>query len=176
MAKRTIDDIDVSGKRVLVREDFNVPLDGDGRIIDDRRIRAALPTLWGLLEKGSSVVLMSHLGRPRGQVRSGLSLEPIVQELHGHLGTSAHLAPDCIGPATADLAAGLKPGSVLLLENLRFHPGEEANDSEFARQLAELGDGIYVNDAFGAAHRAHASTEGITRHVEHSVAGYLMNK
>ena len=109
MAKRTIDDIDVSGKRVLVREDFNVPLDGDGRIIDDRRIRAALPTLWGLLEKGSSVVLMSHLGRPRGQVRPGLSLEPIVQELHGHLGTSAHLAPDCIGPETADLAAELKP-------------------------------------------------------------------
>ena len=176
MAKRTIDDIDVSGKRVLVREDFNVPLDGDGRIIDDRRIRAALPTLWGLLEKGSSVVLMSHLGRPRGQVRSGLSLEPIVQELHGHLGTSAHLAPDCIGPETAELAAELKPGSVLLLENLRFHPGEEANDSDFARQLADLGDGIYVNDAFGAAHRAHASTEGITRHVEHSVAGYLMKK
>ncbi len=176
MAKQTIDDIDVAGKRILVREDFNVPLDGDQRIIDDRRVRAALPTLWQLLEKGSSLVLMSHLGRPRGQVRSGLSLEPIVQELHAHLGTSVHLAPDCIGEETARLAAELKPGSVLLLENLRFHAGEEANDSDFARQLAELGDGIFVNDAFGAAHRAHASTEGITRHVEHSVAGYLMKK
>ena len=176
MAKQTIDDIDVAGKRILVREDFNVPLDGDQRIIDDRRVRAALPTMWQLLEKGSSLVLMSHLGRPRGQVRSGLSLEPIVQELHAHLGTSVHLAPDCIGEETARLAAELKPGSVLLLENLRFHAGEEANDSDFARQLAELGDGIFVNDAFGAAHRAHASTEGITRHVEHSVAGYLMKK
>ncbi len=176
MAKRTIDDIDVAGKRVLVREDFNVPLDGDGRIIDDRRVRAALPSLWQLLEKGSSLVLMSHLGRPRGQVRSGLSLEPIVQDLHRHLGTSVHLAPDCIGEETEALASELRPGSVLLLENLRFHPGEEANDGGFARQLADLGDGIYVNDAFGAAHRAHASTEGITRHVDHSVAGYLMKK
>ena len=176
MAKRTIDDIDVAGKRVLVREDFNVPLDGDGQIIDDRRVLAALPSLWQLLEKGSSLVLMSHLGRPRGQVRSGLSLEPIAQDLHRHLGTSVHLAPDCIGEETAALASEVRPGSVLLLENLRFHPGEEANDGDFARQLADLGDGIYVNDAFGAAHRAHASTEGITRHVEHSVAGYLMKK
>ena len=176
MAKKTIDDIDVAGKRVLVRVDFNVPLDGDAQITDDNRIRSALPTLWHLLEKGASLVLMSHLGRPKGAVSSGLSLGPVAKELHGHLGTSVLLAPDCIGGETADLARELKPGNVLLLENLRFHAEEEANDADFARQLAELGEGIYVNDAFGAAHRAHASTEGVTHHTKDNVAGYLMGK
>ena len=176
MAKKTIDDIDVAGKRVLVRVDFNVPLDGDANITDDNRIRAALPTLWHLLEKGASLVLMSHLGRPKGAVSPGLSLAPVASEVHGHLGTSVLLAPDCIGEETAGLARDLKPGNVLLLENLRFHGKEEGNDADFARQLADLGNGIYVNDAFGAAHRAHASTEGITHHSKENVAGYLMHK
>lgn len=175
MAKRTIDDIDVAGKRVLVRVDFNVPLDGDANITDDNRIRAALPTLWHLLEKGACLVLMSHLGRPKG-VSPGLSLAPVAGELHGHLGTSVLLAPDCVGEETVELAHSLKRGNVLLLENLRFHKEEEANDPEFSRQLAALGEGIYVNDAFGAAHRAHASTEGITHHTKQNVAGYLMGK
>ena len=176
MAKKTIDDIDVATKRVLVRVDFNVPLDGDRRITDDNRIRAALPTIWQLLGKGAGVILMSHLGRPKGQARPGLSLKPVAQHLHGRLGTVVHLAPDCIGDETARMARELKPGNVLLLENLRYHAEEEDNDDGFARQLAALGDGIYVNDAFGAAHRAHASTEGITHHVQHRVAGYLMKK
>ena len=119
---------------------------------------------------------MSHLGRPKGTVSSGLSLGPVATELHGHLGTSVLMAPDCVGEETAELARDLKAGNVLLLENLRFHKEEEANDTAFAKQLAELGSGIYVNDAFGAAHRAHASTEGITHHNEHNVAGYLMSK
>jgi len=176
MGKKTIDEIEVAGKRILVRVDFNIPLDGDAKITDDNRIRAALPTLWHLLQKGASLVLMSHLGRPKGTLSQGLSLAPVATELHGHLGTSVLLAPDCIGDETAGLARDLKPGNVLLLENLRFHKEEEENDPDFARQLAEMGNGIYVNDAFGAAHRAHASTEGITHHTEHNVAGYLMSK
>ncbi len=175
MAKKTIDDIDVAGKRVLVRVDFNVPLDGDHNITDDARIRAALPTLWQLLEKGASLVLMSHLGRPKGQHRQGLSLGPVARVLHNHLGTSVQLAPDCVGEETAAMAADLQPGNILLLENLRFHPEEETNDSDFAKELASLGD-IYVNDAFGTAHRAHGSTEGITHHIGDAVAGYLMSK
>jgi len=175
MAKRTIDDIDVGGKRVLVRVDFNVPLDGDHQITDDARIRAALPTLWQLLEKGSSLVLMSHLGRPKGQHRPGLSLDPVARALHNHLGTSVQLAPGCVGDETAAMATDLQLGNILLLENLRFHPEEEANDAGFAKELASLGH-LYVNDAFGAAHRAHASTEGITHHVGDAVAGYLMSK
>jgi phosphoglycerate kinase len=176
MARKTIDDIDVNGKRVLVRVDFNVPLDGDGHITDDNRIRAALPTLWHLLEKGASLVLMSHMGRPKGKRREDLSLAPVAEELHGHLGTAVQLAPDCIGDETLALARGLQKGTCLLLENLRFHAEEEANDAGFARALAANGEGIYVNDAFGAAHRAHASTEGITHHTEHNVAGFLMGK
>jgi len=175
LAKKTIDDIDVAGKRVLVRVDFNVPLDGDHNITDDARIRAALPTLWQLLEKGASLVLMSHLGRPKGQHRQGLSLGPVARVLHNHLGTSVQLAPDCVGEETAAMAADLQPGNILLLENLRFHPEEEANDESFAKELASLGD-IYVNDAFGTAHRAHGSTEGITHHIGDAVAGYLMSK
>ena len=175
MAKKTIDDIDVAGKRVLVRADFNVPLDGDRNITDDTRIRAALPTLWHLLEKGASLVLMSHLGRPHGQVVSGLSLAPVADLLHNLLGTSVHLAPDCVGAEVERMNADLKPGQVLLLENVRFHAEEEANDPEFAGKLAALGD-LFVNDAFGTAHRAHASTEGITHHLPIAVSGYLMKK
>ena len=175
MPKKTIDDIDVAGKRVLVRVDFNVPLDGDRNITDETRVRAALPTLWHLLEKGASLVLMSHLGRPKGQRRDDLSLEPVREVLSRLLGTSVELAPDCVGDEVVALAQDLKKGQVLLLENLRFHPEEEANDAEFARQLAALGE-IYVNDAFGAAHRAHASTEGVTHHVATCVSGYLLKK
>ena len=175
MAKKTIDDLDVSGKRVLVRVDFNVPLDGDRSITDDNRIKAALPTLWHLLEKGASLILMSHLGRPKGQVRADLSLEPVASLLGQLLGTSVRLAPDCVGEEVAEMARALKPGQTLMLENLRFHPEEEANDPDFAKQLASLAD-IYVNDAFGAAHRAHASTEGVTHHVPDCVSGYLMKK
>ena len=175
MTKKTIDDIDVAGKRVLVRVDFNVPLDGDHNITDDARIRAALPTLWQLLEKGASLVLMSHLGRPKGQHHQGLSLGPVARVLHNHLGTSVQLAPDCVGEETAAMAADLQPGNILLLENLRFHPEEETNDADFAKELAFLGD-IFVNDAFGTAHRAHGSTEGITHHIGDAVAGYLMSK
>lgn len=173
MAKKTIDDVDVAGKRVLVRVDFNVPLDADRHIADDTRIRAALPTLWRLLEKGASLILMSHLGRPKGQRRPDLSLQPVSDLLGQLLGTSVHLAPDCVGDEVESMASNLKPGQVLLLENLRFHPEERDNDSDFARQLAGLGD-LFVNDAFGAAHRAHASTEGITHHVSEAVSGYLM--
>ena len=175
MPKRTIDDIDVAGKRVLVRVDFNVPIDADRNISDDTRVKAALPTLWHLLEKGASLVLMSHLGRPRGQHRPDLTLAPVASLLHQLLGTSVHLAPDCVGEATRRMAADLKPGQVILLENLRFHPEEEENDPDFARELAALGD-LYVNDAFGAAHRAHASTEGVTHFFDEAVSGYLMKK
>ena len=175
MPKRTIDDIDVAGRRVLVRVDFNVPIDADRNITDDTRVKAALPTLWHLLEKGASLVLMSHLGRPRGQHRPDLTLAPVASLLHQLLGTSVHLAPDCIGTETGRMAGDLKPGQVILLENLRFHPEEEDNDPDFARQLAALGD-LYVNDAFGAAHRAHASTEGVTHYFDQAVSGYLMKK
>ena len=175
MAKKTIDDLEVAGKKVLVRVDFNVPLAEDRSITDDTRIRAALPTLWHLLENGASLVLMSHLGRPKGQVQPGMSLGPVAHLLHNLLGTSVHLAPDCVGEEVEQMARDLKPGQVLLLENMRFHPEEEANDPQFARALAALGD-VFVNDAFGTAHRAHASTEGITHHVADNVSGYLMAK
>lgn len=175
MAKKTIDDIEVAGKRVLVRVDFNVPLAEDRSITDDTRIQAAMPTLWHLLENGASLVLMSHLGRPKGQRQPAMSLAPVANLLHHLLGTSVHLAPDCVGEEVEHMARDLKPGQVLLLENMRFHPEEEANDPEFARALAALGD-LFVNDAFGTAHRAHASTEGITHHLDDCLSGYLMAK
>ena len=175
MPKKTIDDIEVAGKRVLVRVDFNVPLDGDRNITDDTRIQAALPTLWHLLEQGASLVLMSHLGRPHGQVVSGLSLGPVAGLLHNLLGTFVHLAPDSVGTEVEQMAVDLKAGQVLLLENVRFHPEEEANDPEYAAKLAALGD-LFVNDAFGTAHRAHASTEGVTHHLPVCVGGYLMER
>jgi len=174
MNKKTVRDIDVADKRVLVRVDFNVPLDAEQRITDDTRIRAALPTIRYLLDHGAAVILMSHLGRPDGQVVEKLSLAPVAQHLSPLLERPVEMAMDCIGPEVEAQARSLQPGQVLLLENLRFHKGEEKNDPEFARQLASLGE-VYVNDAFGTAHRAHASTEGVTRFLP-GVAGFLMEK
>ena len=175
MAKRTIRELDVAGKRVLVRVDFNVPLDEAGRIVDDTRIRAALPTVEHLLAQGASVILMSHLGRPRGRRVPPLSLAPVAERLSQLLGRAVGMAPDCVGTEVAAQAAALQPGQVLLLENVRFHPQEEQNERTFAQHLAELGD-AYVNDAFGAAHRAHASTEGVPRCMGAGASGLLMER
>ena len=175
MAKRTIRDLDVAGKRILVRVDFNVPLDEAGQIVDDTRIRAALPTVEHLLTQGASVILMSHLGRPRGQRVPALSLAPVAEHLSQLLGRAVGMAPDCVGAEVAAQAAVLQPGQVLLLENVRFHPEEEQNERTFAQQLAGLGD-AYVNDAFGAAHRAHASTEGVPRCMGAGASGLLMEQ
>src|SRR5437762_12295 len=175
MPKRSVRDVDVSGKTVLVRVDFNVPLDkAIGRVTDVTRLRASLPTIEDLRRRGARVVLMSHLGRPDGQVRPELSLKPVAKELGQLLGVGVQVAPDCVGPETQARARALRAGEVLLLENLRFHPKEEANDPGFAQQLAGLGD-LYVNDAFGTAHRAHASTVGIAQYLP-AVAGLLMEK
>jgi phosphoglycerate kinase len=174
MNKKTIRNIDVAGKRVLVRVDFNVPLDAEQHITDDTRIRAALPTIQYLLDHGAAVILMSHLGRPDGKVNDKMSLKPVAYHLSRLLGKPVQMATDSIGPQVAALARALQPGQVLLLENLRFHKEEEKNDPDFARQLASLGD-VYVNDAFGTAHRAHASTEGVTHYLP-GVAGFLMEK
>ena len=173
MNKQTIRDVAVAGKRVLVRVDFNVPLDGT-RIGDDTRVRAALPTINALRAAGARVVLLSHLGRPKGAVVAALRLAPVAARLSELLGTSVAASTACIGPEAEAVVAGLRPGEVALLENVRFHPEEERNDPGFARALAELGD-IYVNDAFGAAHRAHASTEGIA-HVLPAVGGLLLER
>jgi phosphoglycerate kinase len=175
MAKLTLDDINVSGKRVLMRVDFNVPIGDDGKVADDLRIRAALPSIRKVLESGGSLVLMSHLGRPKGKRDEKYSLKPVAERLSELLGKPVKMAPDCIGPEVEKMARELKPGEVLLLENLRFHGEEEANDPAFAEQLARLGD-VYVNDAFGTAHRAHASTEGVTKYFKVCAAGYLMQK
>ncbi len=171
--KRSLTDYPLAGKRALVRVDFNVPL-GEGRVVDDTRIRAALPTIQYLLDQGCSIVLMSHLGRPKGQVVDELRMAPVAARLAELLGRPVATTDDCVGSAAAQTAASLRPGDVLLLENLRFHAEETGNDAEFARQLAALGD-VYVNDAFGTAHRAHASTEGVTHYLP-SVAGLLMTK
>jgi phosphoglycerate kinase len=173
MPKQTVRDIDWSGKRALVRVDFNVPLE-DGRITDDTRIRAALPTIQYLLDHGASVVLMSHLGRPKNKVVEKLRLAPIAARLAELLGREVKTVPVTTGPEAEAAAQALKPGEVLLLENTRFDPREEANDEGMARELARLGD-VFVNDAFGAAHRAHASTEGVA-HVLPAVSGLLMEK
>lgn len=175
MAKRTIRDLQVAGKRVLVRVDFNVPLDEAGQIVDDTRIRAALPTVEHLLAQGASVVLLSHLGRPCGRRVPELSLAPVAERLSQLLGRVVGMATDCVGAAVAAQAAALQPGQVLLLENVRFHPQEEQNERIFAQHLAELGD-AYVNDAFGAAHRAHASTEGVPRCMGTGASGLLMER
>src|SRR5437899_3312646 len=174
MNKQTIRDIDVAGKRVLVRVDFNVPLDAERHITDDTRIRASLPTIQYLRDNGAAVILMSHLGRPKGEANKKYSLAPVAQRLSELLGRPVQLAPDCIGPEVEAQAKALQPGQVLLLENLRFHKEEEKNDPDFARQLASLGE-LYVNDAFGTAHRAHASTEGVTHYLP-GVAGFLVEK
>jgi phosphoglycerate kinase len=174
MDKKTIRDIDVQGKRVLVRVDFNVPLDTERHITDDTRIVAALPTIRYLLEHGASVILMSHLGRPKGRVDEQLRMDTIAQRLGEHLRQPVNVSRETVGPEVEAQAQALQPGQVLLLENLRFHAGEEKNDEAFARQLAKLAD-LYVNDAFGTAHRAHASTEGIA-HTLPAVSGFLMEK
>ena len=174
MDKKTVRDIDVAGKRVLMRVDFNVPLDTERRITDDTRIRAALPTIQYVLDHGAALILMSHLGRPDGKVVEKLSLAPVAQRLSELLGKPVLMAEDCSGPQVEAQAASLQAGQVLLLENLRFHAQEEKNDSAFAQQLAALGE-LYVNDAFGTAHRAHASTEGVTRFLP-GVAGFLMER
>ncbi len=174
MNKKTVRESDVAGKRVLMRVDFNVPLDAERHITDDTRIRAALPTIQYILDHGAALVLMSHLGRPDGKVVEKLSLAPVAQRLSELLGKPVLMATDCIGPQVEAQASALQPGQVLLLENLRFHPQEEKNDPAFAQQLAALGD-LYVNDAFGTAHRAHASTEGVTRFLP-GVSGFLMER
>ncbi len=175
MNKVTVSDINFRGRRALVRVDFNVPLDAEGKITDDRRIRAALPTIKKILDDGGIVVACSHLGRPKGKPVPELSLRPVAKHLSTLLGQEVYFAEDCIGPEAANLVGKLKEGDCVLLENLRFHPQEEKNDPEFARKLAELAD-IYVNDAFGTAHRAHASTVGVTQYFNQAVAGFLMEK
>lgn len=173
--KLTIDDLQLNGKKVLVRVDFNVPLDDKGTITDDRRIVESLPTIKKILKDGGSAILMSHLGRPKGKVAPEFSLKPAQKKLAELLNQEIKFADDCIGDSAKTLAAGLKNGEVLLLENLRFYNQEEANDTEFAKKLASLGD-VFVNDAFGTAHRAHASTEGVTKYFKQSAAGYLIAK
>ncbi|MDK2820438.1 MAG: phosphoglycerate kinase [Clostridia bacterium] len=173
MAKLTLKDLDVNNKKVLVRVDFNVPLK-DGEVTDNTRIRAALPTIQYLVEHNAKVILMSHLGRPKGQVKEELRLDPVAKELEALLGRKVQKVNDCIGAEVEEAVANLKTGEVLLLENLRFHPEEEKNDPDFAKKLASLAD-IYVNDAFGTAHRAHASTEGVA-HFLPAAAGFLLQK
>ncbi len=172
--KRSIRDLDVKGKTVLVRVDYNVPLDSEGRVADATRIVATLPTISYLRDHGAKLVLMAHFGRPKGQPNPKYSLKPVAEELSKQLGVTVPLAPDCVGPDVVAAVRALQPGDVLLLENVRFHAEEENNEPDFARQLAALGD-IFVNDAFGAAHRAHASTAGIAEH-RPSAAGFLMHK
>ena len=171
MKKKTNQEIDLKNKKVLVRADFNVPLEG-GEVADDTRIRAALPTIEHLLDEGGRVILCSHLGRPGGEVVEGLRLDPVAARLADVLDEDVVKTDDCVGAEVEEAVADLEPGEVLLLENTRFHPGEKANDPDFAAQLAGLAE-VYVNDAFGTAHRAHASTEGVAHHLP-AVAGLLM--
>ncbi len=172
MPKLVVDQLDLSGKRVFLRADFNVPLEG-ARVTDDTRITAVLPTLRCCLEKGASLVLASHLGRPRGKPDPKYSLRPVAERLEAQLGRPVPLLADCVGPEVEERARAMQPGEVLLLENLRYHAEEEANDEAFARSLAALAD-VYVDDAFAAAHRAHASIEAITRFLKPAAAGLLM--
>jgi phosphoglycerate kinase len=173
MNKKTVKDIDIKGKRVLMRVDFNVPM-ADGKITDDKRIKAALPTIKYVLDQGASLILMSHLGRPTSASDPAFSLRPASEVLSTLLGIPVQMAPDCVGPEVEKMAKALKSGQVLMLENTRFHDGEEKNDPDLAKQMAALGD-VYVNDAFGSAHRAHASTEGVA-HFLPAVSGFLMEQ
>ena len=175
MPKKTVEDIKVKGKRVLLRVDFNVPLDiNTGAISDDSRIRASLPTIKYLVDHKAKAILCSHLGRPKGKVVKELRMAPIAQRLSQLIGLPVATAPDCVGQEVESKVGALKEGDILFLENLRFHPEEEANDPDFAQKLARLAD-IYVNDAFGTAHRAHASTVGVAKYLP-AVAGFLMKK
>ncbi|MBD2060580.1 phosphoglycerate kinase [Oculatella sp. FACHB-28] len=178
MSKKSVANLsasDLSGKRVLVRADFNVPLDDQGNITDDTRIRAALPTIQDLISKQAKVILTSHFGRPKGKVVDSMRLTPVSDRLSQLLGQTVTKCDDCIGEEVASTVAAMQPGQVVLLENVRFHAEEEKNDPEFAKQLASVAD-LYVNDAFGTAHRAHASTEGVTHYLKPSVAGFLIEK
>jgi phosphoglycerate kinase len=175
LRKQTIDDVVLRDKRVIIRADFNVPLDDSHQITDDTRIRSTLPTINRAIDDGAKVILCSHLGRPNGTFNPTYSLAPVAKRLSRLMGKEILFAPDCIGPAVEGLVAKMKPGDVLLLENLRFHKGEEKNDDAFSKALAALGD-VYINDAFGAAHRAHASTVGITKFISASAAGFLLKK
>jgi phosphoglycerate kinase len=175
MEKLFIEDLDLKGKKVLVRVDFNVPLNDELEITDDIRITSALPTIKKIIADGGSAILMSHLGRPKGEVNPKFSLKPAAKRLSELLGKEVKFADDCIGDSVKELVEGLKEGEVLLLENLRFHAAETKNEPEFAKQLAAFGD-VYINDAFGSAHRAHASTEGVTKFIDKCAAGYLMKK
>ncbi len=175
MAKLTIDQLNLKNKKVLIRCDFNVPLNEQGEITDDRRIVASLPTIKKVLQEGGAAILCSHLGRPKGQVKEELRLTPVAKRLSELLNIEVKMAPDCIGPEVQKMKEALKPGEILLLENLRFHKEETENDPEFAKQLAQ-GCDLYINDAFGTAHRAHASTVGVTRYFKQAAAGYLIEK
>ncbi|KPK75182.1 MAG: phosphoglycerate kinase [candidate division Zixibacteria bacterium SM23_73] len=175
MEKLTIDDLKLKDKKVLVRVDFNVPLDEKGEVADDKRIVESLPTVRKILQDGGKAILMSHLGRPKGKKVPEMSLAPVAKRLEKLLGKPVKFVNDCIGPEVEKAVFGLKSGECILLENLRFYPEEEKNDAEFAKKLASLGD-IYINDAFGTAHRAHASTEGVTKYFKQCAAGYLMQK
>ena len=175
MAKKTIEDIQVTGKKVLVRCDFNVPMDENKVITDENRLRGALPTIKYLMEHGAKVILCSHLGRPKGEFNMKYSLKPVADRLSQLLGTDVKMAEDVIGPSARKLASELNDGEVMLLENVRFHKEEEKNDPSFSKELASLAE-MYVNDAFGTAHRAHASTEGVAHLLHPAVAGYLIGK
>jgi phosphoglycerate kinase len=175
MAKKTIEDINLKGKKVLIRCDFNVPLDEYQQITDDRRIQASLPTIKKALQEGASIILCSHLGRPKGEFKPELSLAPVSLQLTELLGQEVALTVDCIGDNVQNIKSELQPGQVLLLENLRFHNEETKNEPNFAKQLAQ-GCNVFINDAFGTAHRAHASTEGVTHFFNECVAGYLIEK
>ena len=175
MAKVSITDLDLKGKRVLIRVDFNVPLNDKQEVTDDTRIRAALPTIRHAMGQGARVLLISHLGRPKGKVVPAMSLAPVATRLSQLLGQPVSMAPDCMGEAVKAAVAALRPGQALMLENCRFHAGDEKNDDAMSRTLAELCD-VFVNDAFGAAHRAHASTVGVTKFVPVAACGFLMAK
>lgn len=175
MKKLSIDNVDLKNKRVLVRVDFNVPLDENLQITDDIRITSSLPTIKKIISEGGKAILMSHLGRPKGKVNLKYSLKPVAERLSKLLAKEVNLAPDCVGEEVKSLVDKMNSSNVILLENLRFHEEEEKNDEAFAKKLSELGD-VYINDAFGSAHRAHASTEGVTKYIKICAAGYLMQK